>query len=51
MTGDPETRAYVSRRQAEGKTEPEIRRVLKRYIARQIYRELNSHFALPPTIS
>ncbi|MDY0910730.1 IS110 family transposase [Microbacterium sp. CFBP9034] len=51
MASDPETRAYVSRRQAEGKTEAEIRRVLKRYIARQIYRELNSIPTLAPTIS
>ena len=37
---DPETRAYVERRRAEGKTDREIRRCLKRYIARQLYRQL-----------
>jgi transposase len=35
------TRAYVARRTAEGKTPREIRRCLKRYIAREIYRQLN----------
>jgi hypothetical protein len=31
-------RAYVARRTAEGKTTREIRRCLKRYIARELYR-------------
>ena len=39
---DPATRAYVERRRAEGKTDREIRRCLKRYIARQLYRTLES---------
>ncbi len=34
----PQTKAYVARRLAEGKTLKEIRRCLKRYIARQQYR-------------
>jgi transposase len=34
------TRAYVARRTAEGKTTREIRRCLKRYIARELYRQL-----------
>jgi transposase len=34
------TRAYVARRNAEGKTAREIRRCLKRYIARELYRQL-----------
>jgi transposase len=42
MTHDPETRAYVDRRQAQGRTTKEIRRCLKRYLARQIYRILNT---------
>lgn len=46
-----ETRAYATRRLAEGKSEAEIRRILKRYIARQIHRELTSVFALAPTSS
>ncbi|MCF7553725.1 IS110 family transposase [Pseudonocardia sp. WMMC193] len=37
---DPDTRAYAQRRRAEGKTDPEIRRCLKRYISRQLYRQL-----------
>lgn len=35
------TRAYLARRRAEGKTDREIRRCLKRYIARELYRHLN----------
>jgi transposase len=37
---DPTTIAYAQRRRAEGKTDREIRRCLKRYIARQLYRQL-----------
>jgi transposase len=36
------TQAYVARRTAEGKTSKEIRRCLKRYIARQQYRFLTT---------
>jgi transposase len=42
MRMDPRTRAYVARRTAEGRTLREIRRCLKRYLARQIYRQLNA---------
>lgn len=42
MRMDPATRAYVERRTAEGRTLREIRRCLKRYLARQIYRQLNN---------
>lgn len=35
-----ETRAYVERRRAEGKTSREIRRCLKRHLARRIYKLL-----------
>lgn len=42
MTHDPDTRAYVERRRAEGRTTKEIRRCLKRYLARQLYRTLNT---------
>jgi len=41
MRCDPATRAYVERRRAEGRTTKEIRRCLKRYLARRIYRHLN----------
>jgi hypothetical protein len=47
---DPRTRAYVKKRTAEGRTLREIRRCLKRYLARQIYRQLNAaETALNPT--
>ena len=42
------TRAYVARRTAEGKTPREIRRCLKRYIARELYRQLNQTMNPPP---
>jgi transposase len=41
MRGHPETRAYVQRRRAEGKTDREIRRCIKRYLARHLFRTLN----------
>jgi transposase len=41
MRSCPRTRAYITRRTAEGKTPREIRRCLKRYIARELYRQLN----------
>lgn len=47
MTHDPATRAYVEKRRAEGRTTKEIRRVLKRYLARQIYRTLNTAVTSP----
>lgn len=37
---DPTTRAYIARRRGQGKTDREIRRCLKRYIARQLFRQL-----------
>lgn len=42
MTHDAETKAYVERRLAEGLTKREIRRILKRYLARQIHRALTA---------
>jgi transposase len=47
MRGCPRTRAHVARRTAEGKTPREIRRCLKRYIARELYRQLNRSMNLP----
>ena len=38
MAGEPRTRAYVARRTAEGRSKLEIVRVLKRYVARELYR-------------
>ena len=37
MSNDERTRKYVARRLAEGKTTREIMRVLKRYVARELY--------------
>ena len=37
------TRDYVTRRTSEGKTTREIKRCLKRYIARDLYRLLEHH--------
>jgi transposase len=40
MSGDERTRKYVARRVAEGRTTREVMRVLKRYVAREIYPHL-----------
>jgi transposase len=40
MGSDERTRAYVERRLAEGRSKPDIMRVLKRYVAREVYRHL-----------
>jgi transposase len=37
---DERTRVYVERRLTEGRSKPEIMRVLKRYVAREVYRHL-----------
>src|SRR3954465_1474953 len=39
---DPRTRDYADRRRAQGKTDREIKRCLKRYIARELYRRLEA---------
>ncbi|WP_232791989.1 MULTISPECIES: transposase [Amycolatopsis] len=40
---DPATRAYIDRRLAEGKTLRDIKRCLKRIVARQLFRLLQHH--------
>ena len=45
-TGDPATKAYVERRTAEGKSQREIVRCLKRHVAREVYR----HLVRPETV-
>ena len=40
---DPATRAYAARRAAEGRTPREIKRCLRRIIARQLYRLLERY--------
>lgn len=42
MAHDPETRKYVEKRRAEGRTNGEIRRCIKRYLARRVHRTLNA---------
>jgi transposase len=41
MRSHPPTLAYMERRRSEGKTDKEIRRCVKRYIARHLFRTLN----------
>ncbi|MCG2621237.1 IS110 family transposase [Arthrobacter sp. I2-34] len=45
MMFDPATKEYVTRRTAEGKSLREIRRCLKRFIARQLFRKLQTLLA------
>jgi transposase len=45
MTYDAQTREYVEKRRAEGRTDKENRRCIKRYMARRIYRTLNASSA------
>ncbi len=40
MRNDPRTQAYVERRLKEGRSKSEIIRVLKRYVAREVYKHL-----------
>jgi hypothetical protein len=40
--------AYIERRRAEGKTDREIRRCIKRYLARHLYRVLSTDPAPDP---
>lgn len=42
LNHDPATRDYFQRRTAQGRTRNEIKRSLKRYVARQIFRQLNA---------
>jgi len=45
----PETRQYAARRSAEGKTGRDIKRCLKRAIARRLYRRIQAASPPPPT--
>ena len=40
LRNDPRTRAYMDRRLAEGRSKPEVIRILKRYVAREVYHHL-----------
>ena len=37
----PDTKAYIDKRRAEGLTDRDIRRCLKRYVSRQLFRHMN----------
>ncbi len=47
-TWDPDTAAYLARKQAEGKSRKEALRCLKRYLARRIWQLLRSPAPLTP---
>jgi transposase len=49
MRDCPATKAYIARRTAEGKTIREIKRCLKRYITRELFRALTA--SMTPTIN
>ena len=40
LASDPETQAYMERRVKEGRSKREVIRMLKRYVAREVYRQL-----------
>ena len=40
LRNDPRTQAYMARRLGEGRSKPEVIRVLKRYVAREVYHRL-----------
>jgi hypothetical protein len=40
LASDPDTQAYMERRVKEGRSKREVVRVLKRYVAREVYRAL-----------
>jgi len=46
LATDAPTKQYMARRTHEGISKPEIIRCLKRYVAREIYRELQPRAAL-----
>ncbi|WP_040797749.1 IS110 family transposase [Nocardia higoensis] len=45
LSYDPDTRAYAERSRAQGKTPREIRRNLKRYVCRAVFRQLQNTVA------
>lgn len=50
MRMDSETRGYLAKRTWQGHTPREIRRALKRYLARQVYRQFNVANTLRPSL-
>ena len=51
MRHDQTTRNYLARRRAEGRTTKEIMRILKRYIARQVFRLLTAAHPTPNSLT
>jgi transposase len=47
LASDQATRAYAARRRAEGKSDKEILRCIKRYIAREVFRLLTKPATVP----
>jgi transposase len=45
MSYDSNTREYVARRRSEGRSNREIRRCLKRYVCRSVFRQLQACMA------
>ncbi len=45
---DPDTAAYLARKQAEGKTRREAMRCLKRHLARRVWHLLQPNHTPPP---
>jgi len=43
LRDDPQTRCYAARRRAEGKSARDVRRCLKRMVARQLFKLLERH--------
>jgi transposase len=43
LRDDPQTRAYAARRRAEGKSVRDVRRCLKRVVARQLFKLLERY--------
>jgi hypothetical protein len=48
MSRDAGTKAYLERRIAEGRTRREVRRCIKRYLARHLFRTLNALYGSEP---
>jgi transposase len=51
MRSCPTTQAYVTRRTSQGKSSREIRRCLKRYVTRELYRTLTASMPPMPTLT
>jgi transposase len=43
LRDDPDTRAYLARRSAEGKSRRDVKRCLRRIVARQLFRLLERY--------